>query len=267
MHLVALAMWRVPSRNLCLLLLAVLRCCLCVAIDTRGQQLSDHILKTTPVGDTDLILKAFDAFSHKHRLGMHLGKEKGTLIELAVREGLPASGPSIVLETGCHAGDGTLRAITGMLSRNGSTIVSTEDNERWLIAATHIVSHATKHSDVTFLPKRLAEDADFNSFLEELRTEHGISRFDTVVLDQDQQRFLYQLQAMMAGGFLKPGATVYVDNAKTKASRLRKYLEFVDSASGNGFRTRLVDITEPYADAVAISTFVGTPDLQQREEV
>jgi len=227
------------------------------AQDSGASQLAKHVGETTPAGDIRATLAAFDDLSLRRGFGMHLGVQKGELIELAVGQGLPASGPGVVLETGCHAGDGTLRAIVAMAARQGSTIVSTEDNAEWLAAAKLVVAHATKDLDIKFVPRKLAEDAGFDEFLDKLREEIGIVQFSTIIFDQDQTRFMYQLQALLAKGMLQPGATLYVDNVKTKAHRLRKYLDFVASSSGNGFKTTISDITEPYADAVAISTFVG----------
>lgn len=179
------------------------------------------------------------------------------MIESAVQEGRPSSGPHIVLETGCHAGDGTLRAIAGMSAREGSTVISTEDNRKWLAAAKRIVNHAAKDLGIGFVPLRLAEDADFEEFLSMLQEKQGISHFNTVILDQDQTRFLSQVKAMLKMGLLAPGATIYVDNAKTKAHLLREYLEFVSNGSGNAFRTTMMDVSKPYPDAVAISKFEG----------
>lgn len=229
----------------------------CRAQDRGASRLAEHVEVSVPPGDIRAALAAFDQYSYKHRLGMHLGSEKGLLIESAVRQGLPASAPGTVLETGCHAGDGTLRAIAAMSARPGGTIVSTEGNAKWLAAAERVVGHATRGADINFVPLSLAEDAPFDAFLDRLRKEKSIAHFDTVIFDQDQSRFLSQLKDLLAKGFLRPGATLYVDNAKTKAGKLRKYLDFVDTMSGNGFETKLTDISQPYADAVAISTFVG----------
>merc|ERR1712194_211531 len=166
---------------------------------------------------------AFDRFSLQNSFGMHLGTEKGLLIEAAVQQAAPSSGPHIVLETGCHAGDGTLRAIVAMSARANSTIISTEANGKWLSAAKRIVGHAAKDYGIGFLPLKLLEDAAFDHFLDKLREKKGIQYFNTVILDQDQTQFLTQLKMMLSKGFLQPGATVYEDNVKTKAGRLQTY--------------------------------------------
>lgn len=231
----------------------------CHAVEDNGaSQLANHVTETVMAGDVGGALAAFDQLSLRRGFGMHLGIQKGELIESAVTQGLPTdTGAGIVLETGCHAGDGTLRAILPLISRAGSIIVSTEANSKWLASAERIVAHATQGLDIKFVPLELAEDAAFDQFLDMLRDKIGIKQFTTVILDQDQTRFASQLQTLMAKGMLRVGATLYVDNVKTKAGRLRTYLDFVSSSASNGFKTTIEDISEPYADAVAISTYIG----------
>eukprot|EP00930_Biecheleria_cincta_P069715 TRINITY_DN57423_c0_g1_i1.p1 TRINITY_DN57423_c0_g1~~TRINITY_DN57423_c0_g1_i1.p1 ORF type:complete len:209 (+),score=24.22 TRINITY_DN57423_c0_g1_i1:86-712(+) len=164
---------------------------LCNAVGDNGaSQLANHVTETVLAGDIGGALAAFDQMSLRRGFGMHLGTQKGELIESAVAQGLPTgTGAGIVLETGCHAGDGTLRAILPMVSRAGSIIVSTEANSKWLASAERIVAHATRGLDIEFVPVELAEDSAFDKFLEMLREKRGIKQFTTVIFDQDQTRF------------------------------------------------------------------------------
>lgn len=232
------------------------------AVAQEGALIANHVLRTVPQGDIRAALRSFISFSERRRLGMHLGDEKGQLIEEAVRLGMPQEGPATVFEAGCHAGDGSLNAAAALLlggaARPGSTIVSTEANTEWLEAAERVVGHATKGGALRFLPLELAESAPVEDFLETLRREHGVASFDAVILDHDEGLFLPYLRAILAKGLLRKGGTVYVDNVKRKARALGEYLGFVDSASGNGFKTEIKPVSKPYPDAVAISTYVGT---------
>lgn len=214
-----------------------------------------HVMNSAPRGDVRQALEHFNAFSLKHGLGMHLGEEKGSLVELAVAKGLPPDGrPAVVFEAGCHAGDGTLNAAAALLTRPASTIVSTEANKEWLAAAEKVVGHATDGLGLQFVPMELADGADFGSFLDDLRLSQGIDRFDAVILDHDEAKFLEHLKTMRSKGFLRKGSTIYVDNVKRKIGALRPYMSYVDSDSGNGFKTEVKSIRQPYPDAVAIST-------------
>jgi len=229
----------------------------CFGQDHAGM-LADHVRSSAPEGDVKAALNHFIEFSEQNGLGMHLGREKGDHLEIAVAQGLPEKGPATVLEMGCHAGDGTLSAIFAVLNRPGSTIVSTEGNEEWLEAAKKVVNHATARWDLTFIPKSFEESGPFEDLLDELRSDHGIVKFDAVVLDHDEKFFLPHLKAILKKGMLREGGVVYVDNVKRKAKQLRDYMGFVHSDSKNGFQTVTKAIKKPYPDAVAISTFVGS---------
>jgi len=60
------------------------------------EELVSHVVSSVAPGDVPGTLEEFLTYSERKRMGMHLGQEKGTLIEVAVREGLPSSGPAVV---------------------------------------------------------------------------------------------------------------------------------------------------------------------------
>jgi len=224
-------------------------------------QIAEHIMATATGGDPAAALREFTSFSESRGLGMHLGAEKTSLLESAVRQGLPPTGPAIVLEVGCHAGDGTLGALAALHGRAGSTIVSTEANPEWLKSAKAIVDHAAKGTSVRFLPLELGEEGDLDMFLDDLKEKHSISAFDTVIFDHSERMFLTHLRVLLRKGYLRAGSTVYVDNVKRKAQKLRKYLEFVNTKAKKGFQTVITHVKKPYPDAVAVSVYVGSTEL------
>merc|ERR1712146_200376 len=108
-----------------------------------------------------------------------------------------------------------------------------------------------------YLPFRLADAANFGQFLDKLQSNHGITKFDAVIFDHDEKLFLPHLEIILAKNFLRVGGTVEIDNVKRKGAQLRSYLEFVSSKSGNGFKTEVKEVKNPYPDAIAISTYIG----------
>lgn len=219
--------------------------------------LADHVLSSSPRSDPAAALRSFSAYTNENMPGMALGKQKGDLIEVAVAKGLPPSGPAVVLEMGCHAGDGTLSALTAVWQRSGSTLLSTETNPEWMEATEKILGHVIGNNEHTFVPLLLNEGEGIDQVAVEL-SKHGVSQIDAVIFDDDEFLFLGHLQALLEKKFLRPGATIYVDNVKRKAKALKSYMQFVRSEAGNGFLTEVHKISEPYPDKVAISTFVGT---------
>ncbi|CAE7588910.1 comta [Symbiodinium microadriaticum] len=225
------------------------------------KELADYVLKNAPAGNIDAALEKFIQYSEKKRLGLHLGRAKGQTIEDSVRkglEGLPEGAPAAVLELGCHAGDGTLSILSALKYRPGSTIISTEGNEEWLAAAKRVVAHASQGQDVRWIPVE-EKGPDIQRLLGTLQAQ-GIERLDSMVFDHEEDLFLPDLQTILQQKLLRIGGTVQVDNVKRKARALAKYMEFVGTGR-NGFSTEVLSVSDPYPDSIAISQWLGTPEL------
>lgn len=227
--------------------------------------LVDYVVASAPAGDVKATLASFMTFSQSTGLGIHLGQEKGDQLQIAVARGLPERGPAAVLEMGCQAGDRTLSAILALVDRPGSIVVSmihSEEDSRWLEAAARVVGHATAERNIRFAPMIFGDYPDGQSFdrlLNEVQNTHGVSKFDAIVFGHDEKSFLSHLKVLLRKGFLRQGSTIYADHVKRKARHLRNYLGFVHSKARNGFNTVTKFVKLPYPDAVAISTFVGSP--------
>mmetsp|Transcript_42428 Transcript_42428/g.110443 ORF Transcript_42428/g.110443 Transcript_42428/m.110443 type:complete len:183 (-) Transcript_42428:168-716(-) len=177
---------------------------------------------------------------------------------MAVKRGLQQPGPITVLEMGCHAGDGSLRAAMVASRREGSRVISTESNEHWLEAAKEVVAHGTSGmKGFSFLPLLLKDDADFGEFLGTLREQHGVESLDTVILDTNPRQYAQQLKLLLEKGMLRKGATIYVDNAVTKKPELKDYLAMVKGRGSKQFSTDAHHVKTPYEDSVLITTYLG----------
>lgn len=226
--------------------------------DKGATALAHHVTKTVPAGSAENALHAFDLFSKRNRLGMHLGEEKGQLIMKAVKQGMKQPEPITVLEMGCHAGDGSLRAAMIASTREGSRLISTEANEHWLEAAKEVVAHGTSgKKGFEFLPMLLKDDADFGEFLDTLRDQHGVKSLDTVIFDTNPSQYANHLKVLLKKGMLRKGATIYVDNGITKKPELKDYLGMVKSHNSKQFSTDAHHVKTPYTDAVLITTYLG----------
>jgi len=225
-----------------------------------SSEIADFVEKNAPKGDINAALDRFIDFSEQNHLGMHLGRQKGQTIVDSVLKGKPKTGPVLVLELGCHAGDGTLSIFKAIGDRPGSTIISTESNKEWLADAKRIVAHATHGLDIRWIPLLLPEKTDFSEFLKKTKDEYGLGSFDSMVFDHEEQLFLPYLKTILEKDMLRAGGTVQIDNVKRKARALAKYMDFVKPGR-NGFNTEVIQVDEPYPDAVAISQFLGPSEL------
>mmetsp|Transcript_21912 Transcript_21912/g.50029 ORF Transcript_21912/g.50029 Transcript_21912/m.50029 type:complete len:251 (+) Transcript_21912:68-820(+) len=246
----------------CLLLIFSLAPIGC-AVDS-ASAIASHVIATVPAGDIQRALSAFIDFSEKEHLGLHLGRQKGDLLTSAVSSALPTTGSATVLELGCHAGDGTLSVASALQDRPGSIIISAEANKKWLRAASQVLRHAGQDTGIEFYTVDLPSGSDaqvFDAFLDRITKDYGVHQLDAVVLDHDEALFLPHLKLILKKGLLRIGGVVYVDNVKRKAQHLKDYLSFVLLEPARGFNTELKEVTEPYSDAVAISTYISGTEL------
>mmetsp|Transcript_32581 Transcript_32581/g.40082 ORF Transcript_32581/g.40082 Transcript_32581/m.40082 type:complete len:245 (+) Transcript_32581:57-791(+) len=225
-----------------------------------SQEIADFVEKNAPKGDIDAALDTFIRFSEQNQLGMHLGHQKGQNILYSVMKGKPQTGPVTVLELGCHAGDGTLSIFKALQDRPGSTIISTESNKGWLKTAKRIVAHATNGLSVRWIPLLVPDKTDFPEFLRKLKDDFQLGAFDSMVFDHEEKRFLPDLKTVLDQKMLRAGGTVQIDNVKRKARALAEYMDFVKPGR-NGFSTTVVQVDEPYPDAVAISQLLEQTEL------
>lgn len=218
-----------------------------------------------PRGDIDSMLKAFDLFSMRNAMGMHLGVEKGLVIEDAVAQALAGrseerkSGPLVVLEVGAHMGDGTLRIFRALAAAKASAVVACfESNALWAMNLKGIVTHALVGRPQMRFEPRFVELQHTLLEAKAVLKMFGQSQFDFVVLDHDHGQYLPDLETLVRAGLLAPGAVVLADNAGRAARELRYYLDYVKTAP---FTTRFYDVKRPYIDKVAVSTYSPTTEL------
>merc|ERR1712066_17182 len=93
------------------------------------------------------------------------------------------------------------------------------------------------NADISYIPLKLANNADFGAFLDILKETSGITRFDAVVFDHDETLFLPHLKTILDKDFLRHGGTVQIDNVGRKAAALQDYMNFVKSGGPSGFET------------------------------
>jgi len=63
--------------------------------------------------------------------------------------------------------------------------------------------------------------------LTSLQTVHNIDKVDVVLFDHEESHFLPHLKILESRGFLRVGASVHIDNALRKKSKLETYLRHV----------------------------------------
>jgi len=237
--------------------------------DWRGVKMHDileTVMGVNEEGDIDALITGFDEYSERKRLGMNLGYEKGDVIEKTVSAALKRRANRTqtfaVLEVGAHFGDGTLRIVRAMQKHLGGSegiVVSFEGNKGWASGCKSLVGYAlggkssgigkVRHETLVVKPKAVVAAASA------VLQHHGLSHFGVVLLDHDHKRYLADLKGMVEAGAIPVGGVVHADNAGRDERILGKYLEYV--GGGGPFETRYEEISRPYPDRVAISSYKG----------
>jgi len=241
--------------------------------------LVNHVLENVKWGDMGSAITEFDAFSEQARLGMHLGSQKGDVIESTISEAWSRIANSksgkramAVLEIGAHAGDGTMRIVRPLLAaalpegQLRHTVISIETNPGWGSGCRAVVAHAggddvghqgtarVQHEVLVARSSKIVQAANA------AREAFGFPYYDVVLLDHDHGRYLKDLKQLVAIGAIAVGGIVHADNAGRNKAVLTNYLDYVQRSGP--FTTRFEEIREPYRDSVAISEYmVGSKEL------
>mmetsp|Transcript_105746 Transcript_105746/g.315866 ORF Transcript_105746/g.315866 Transcript_105746/m.315866 type:complete len:283 (+) Transcript_105746:83-931(+) len=242
-------------------------------VDWRGlknHDILENVMGISEEGDIDSMIINFDDFSEDRKLGMHLGAEKGDIIEATVADALArhgnASRPFAVLEVGAHFGDGTMRVVRALQKNpppssaetgHSRIAISFESKRGWASGCRSLVEHAlaskrqdiakVHHQAMVVKPGSVVKAA--SAVLEHFKLPH----FNVVLLDHDHKSYLKDLEGLVSAGALGAGSVVHADNAGRDAAILGRYLGYVE---GEGpFTTRYETIQSPYPDRVAISQY------------
>ncbi len=196
--------------------------------DGREEALAQHVVRTAREGDLDDVIRTIDAFSYERSLMMHVGDEKGEILDAAIRRAAPRR----VLELGTYCGYSALRMIRAMPA--GGHVYSVEFVAANADIARRIWAHAGIGDRVTVVVGSLGDGGATMGALED---EHGFAAggVDLVFLDHDKNEYLPDLQRIDARGWLRPGAVVVADNVRVPGAP--EYRAHMREREGSGWAT------------------------------
>lgn len=196
--------------------------------DGREEALAQHVVRTAREGDLDDVIRTIDAFSYERSLMMHVGDEKGEILDAAIRRAAPRR----VLELGTYCGYSALRMIRAMPA--GGHVYSVEFVAANADIARRIWAHAGIGDRVTVVVGSLGDGGATMAALED---EHGFAAggVDLVFLDHDKNEYLPDLQRIDARGWLRPGAVVVADNVRVPGAP--EYRAHMREREGAGWAT------------------------------
>jgi catechol O-methyltransferase len=219
--------------------------------DGREEALADYVFAETSRGDLDGAIAAVDRFCYERSVMMHVGDEKGAILDDAVRR----AGPRRLLEVGTYCGYSALRTIRAMPAE--AHLFCVELSAANAEIAGRILDHAGVADRVTIVVGTLG-DGRTPAVLE---SEHGFgpAAVDVVFLDHDKSAYLSDLRLVMGRGWLHPGSLVVADNIRIPGAP--DYRAYMRDEEGRSWRTiehrTHVEYQTLLRDLVLESEFLG----------
>ena len=196
--------------------------------DGREEALADHVTRHARAGDVDDVVRVIDVFSYTRSFMIHVGDEKGALLDAAVRR----AQPRLVLELGTYCGYSALRIARCLPA--GGRVVSVELSDANAAVARRLVQHAGVSDRVHVVVGTLD---DGGATMDALEQEHGVGAgtVDLVFLDHAKDAYLPDLQRLLDGGRLHAGTVVVADNVRFPGAPA--YRAYMAREQGRTWRT------------------------------
>ena len=192
-------------------------------------------------GDPGSVLRTLDQFAREQRFLMNVGDEKGPLLEDLVRKAGPHAR---ILELGSFVGYSAI-----LMARHlepPGRLVSIDANRTACEVATEMAEIAG-----------VADRTEFHDGGSKAVIPKQTEPFDLVFLDHWKSLYLPDLERILEGGLLRPGAVVVADNVGPMFGK-NPYVPWMQARAD--FESTLVESHVEYSevdDAVLISRWKG----------
>jgi catechol O-methyltransferase len=222
--------------------------------DGREEALADHVAAQARMGDLDDVIQVIDAFCTTRSIMMHVGDEKGEILDRAIRR----CRPRLLLELGTYCGYSALR--TARVMPPGARLCSLEFSMANAAIARRILAHAGVGNEVTVLVGTLG---DGGATIARLCTDYGFTpgALDFVFVDHDKRAYLPDLERVLGERWLHPGSVVVADNVRIPGAPA--YRRYMRAAEGKTWRTiehrTHVEYQTLIRDLVLESEYLGGP--------
>ncbi|MGI9464818.1 MAG: O-methyltransferase [Aestuariivirgaceae bacterium] len=202
-------------------------------------ELLEYVHANAVRGRPDTVIDAIDGFS-KRRGGMiHLGHEKGRILDRIVTQ----SGAGNVLELGTNFGYSALR-IVGKLDA-AAKITTVEIDPDLASTAEAIIAFAGARDRVDVIC------GDASEVIGRLDRP-----FDVIFIDHLPENYLPALNMLEQSGLLRQGSTIVTDNVVMFENRLQPYLTHLRHS---GRYESTLHQPAPWSDGIEVSTCIAGP--------
>lgn len=168
-----------------------------------------HVVDTSKPGDPASVLKAVDTHSGGGYSRMHIGADKGSILDEIVRK----ANPKRVLELGAFFGYSAIR-IARLMTAKDAELITLEIEAEHANAARELIALAGLADKVTVIKGTAAAS---------LKKLSGT--FDLILVDHWSEHYFEDIRAIEDLGLMHKGTVVVADNAVAHAHEMGDYLD------------------------------------------
>ncbi|XP_069476087.1 catechol O-methyltransferase-like [Ambystoma mexicanum] len=181
--------------------------------DTKEQRILNYVLQNAVRGDPQSVIDAIDKYCGEKEWAMHVGDEKGAIMDKVVTE----TNPSTCLELGTYCGYSAVR--TAHLLKPGARLLTIETNPRHAAIAQQMINFAGVQDKVKVL------QGSSQAIIPKLKKEHKVDSLDFVFIDHFKTAYVPDTKLLEECGLLKAGSVLLADNVITPGAP--DFLEYV----------------------------------------
>eukprot|EP00483_Globobulimina_turgida_P012816 UN12840 len=187
------------------------------------QNLVDFVKSTAEQNDGNSVVKSIDTFCWNNHWMMHIGPEKGEILDKAIID----CKPKYILELGAYCGYSSIRMVTTNKHKNGiqnTKLYSIEINKYNVSIANQLIDYNGYRNNIQIL------NGNTQTIIPMLRQEisqndKAFNGFGLVFIDHSKNVYLSDLQLIEKCGLVKSGTFIVADNVLVFG--LNDYLSYV----------------------------------------
>ncbi|XP_029466920.1 catechol O-methyltransferase A-like [Rhinatrema bivittatum] len=180
---------------------------------SRPERILAYVKKHAVCGDALSVVNAIDEYCSKVEWAMHVGSDKGKILDRVVSD----TKPNKVLELGTYCGYSAVRI--GRLLQPGALLVTMEMNPAYAKVAKQIIAMAGLDSKVELMVGSSSE------FIPQLKKKVDVETFDLVFIDHWKASYLPDTKLLEENGLLHKGTVLLADNVVCPGTP--EYLNYV----------------------------------------
>eukprot|EP01100_Stratorugosa_tubuloviscum_P013772 TRINITY_DN708_c1_g1_i1.p1 TRINITY_DN708_c1_g1~~TRINITY_DN708_c1_g1_i1.p1 ORF type:complete len:231 (-),score=108.62 TRINITY_DN708_c1_g1_i1:880-1572(-) len=210
--------------------------------------LADYVVANATQGDPEAVIKSVDDFCWQQHWMMHVGNEKGAIVDNIIKR----FSPRVLLELGTYCGYSATR-FARLLPENGKLFTVDIFAQP---AARRITQHAGVANKIHFSIGKAEEVLP--RIKQIILTEANSETVDLVFIDHSKKDYLPDLLRIEQAGLLRSGSVIVADNVVVFG--INDFLQHIQSSGKYSnqemfYASLEYDKSNKHKDGVSVSTY------------